>query len=250
MKRLNISILLLFFSSIVFVGCENSNIPVSTTIDKTNKLNKSNSVATIGLVSPNDNAGINIQSVTLSWLPWDNPQGFTFIKYVVSVWDESTNQSIYYDIFTDINKTSTYVLGLSWNHAYRWTVVYYFRYNANGVIYGNSFERHFYTSSASPTISSSDYLNQWIDLSWSATGGVSYKLNRIGVIQGTIPDGWNNMGASTSVRDYPYSQPTFTSFVPGGFNFATYQITAINQFSIESKASAISYGVSYGGGGF
>lgn len=105
---------------------------------------------------------------------------------------------------------------------------------------------------AAPQITSDSYSsNQWVHFAWSSVqGAVSYNVYRTGQIQGTLSEGANNVGNTTDVYDYPYSEPTFSTFVSASFGFASYYVTAVNSSGIESAPSnSVTWGVS-GGGGF
>ncbi len=101
-----------------------------------------------------------------------------------------------------------------------------------------------------PTITSGSYYsNQWVHFSWSSVpGAVSYRVYRTGMIQGTLNEGANNVGSATDVYDYPYLLPTFSEFLPGRVDFASYYVTAIFSDGSESSPSnSIAWGVLYPG---
>lgn len=194
------------------------------------------------LISPSDNS-------------WEEPQ-------VTFRWEElspnSPWQLDFYLVWINGSAASPQLHGTSWtttltrNESYEWEVAAHLIDPPFDTWVGTEDGiRTVWIRPAKPTLSSSYYANYWISLSWnSVPGAVQYKLGRVGWIRGTIDDGWNDMGTSLSAMDYPYEEPAFTSFVPGGFNFAQYGIVAVNSDGVESLESWVSYGVDYGGGGW
>ncbi len=235
---------------IIIAGCSKIESPTSSedlnlSQDQNIVLQKSNGDDYyFHLISPSNNSCSEPQ-VTFRWEKHTPPPGMgSWFSYDVYINDSRV-------AFIQNQNCTQWSTTLERNQSYDWKIVS--RYGRLGRFVQLSEEEWtIKIRPAKPTLSSSYYSNIWISLSWnSIPGAVQYKLCRIGDIRGTINDGWNNMGTSLSVKDYPYEEPTFTSFVPNAFGFATYKVVAVNSNDVESLPSyAVSYGVDYGGGGW